>query len=92
MGKKVQKTSPNKKPSPEELGNMLINIYESGYLDKTKTYKMSFIKGVMSGLGGVIGATVVLVLLLWMLSLFQNVPLVGKFVRNFKETVNTQQR
>lgn len=71
---------------------MLVNIYESGYLNRNQTYKMSFIKGVMGGLGGVIGATIVLALLLWALSLFQDVPLVGRFVKNIKQTVETTQQ
>ncbi|MEO8862979.1 MAG: DUF5665 domain-containing protein, partial [Candidatus Saccharimonadales bacterium] len=65
MKKKKQQSKP--RPTPEELGNALISIYESGYLDKTKTYKMSFLKGILGGLGGAIGATLVLALLVWML-------------------------
>lgn len=80
------------KRTPEEMGNMLVAIYESGYLDKKQAYKMSFIKGVLSGLGGAVGATIVLALLIWVLSLFQNVPLVGHFVDTVRHTVNARQR
>ncbi len=71
---------------------MLVNIYESGYLDRNQSYKMSFIKGIMGGLGGVIGATIVVALVLWLLSLFQHVPLVGRFVDNARDTVKTEQQ
>jgi len=70
-----KKPKDQKHPSPEELGNMLKNIYESGYLDRNQSYKQSFIKGVLGGFGGVIGATIVVAILLWTLSLFHNVPI-----------------
>ncbi len=69
---------------------MLANIYESGYLDRNQAYKTSFIKGVLSGLGGVIGATIVLTLLVWLLSLFTNVPLLGRLVNTVRQTVKSQ--
>lgn len=81
-----------KKPSYEELGRMLENIYESGYIDHAKAYKMSFLKGVAAGFGGVIGATVVVALLLWVLSLLHYVPLVNNITDNFRNTVESRQK
>lgn len=69
---------------------MIKNIYESGYLDRNSAYKMSFIKGVAGGLGGVIGATIVVALLLWILSAFQDIPLLGRFVDNLQQSVQTE--
>lgn len=82
----------SKQKSPEayeELGRVVASILESGYLDKKQAYKTSFIKGVFGGLGGVIGATIVVALLVWFLSLFGHIPLVGKFVDKVDQTVQT---
>jgi phage shock protein PspC (stress-responsive transcriptional regulator) len=76
-----------KQLTPEQLGKMLVNIYESGYLDHNTTYKMSFIKGVVGGLGGVLGATIVVALLLWALSLFHYVPVLNRISDNVRNTV-----
>ena len=76
----------------EQLGKMLANIYETGYIDRNQTYKMTFVKGVFAGLGGVVGATIVVAILLWVLSLFQTVPVLDRLYNNLNHTVNSQSR
>lgn len=71
----------------EELGKIVASIYETGYLDKAQAYKNSFIKGIFQGLGGVLGATVVLALLLWSLSFFSEIPLLGNLVEKFENSI-----
>jgi hypothetical protein len=81
----------NKKTSKEyeQLGRAVSSIFESGYLDKHQAYKTSFIKGMFSGLGGVLGATILVALLVWFLSFFGKVPLLGKFVKRVNHTVQS---
>lgn len=89
-----------KKPSPESkqkadyenLGKMLANIYETGYIDHNKAYKMSFLKGLASGLGGVIGATIVVGLLLWFLSFFQNIRFLDRVYDNLNSSLDSRSR
>jgi hypothetical protein len=88
---KKSKEQPTVKDT-EQLGKMLVNIYESGYLDKNQSYKMSFIKGVFGGFGGVVGATLVVALLIWILSLLSNVSLVEKVVTPINDTIKQSQQ
>jgi hypothetical protein len=80
-----------KKKTPEtdyeQLGRLLASVIESGYIERNKIYKMSFIKGMLGGLGGVIGATVVVALLLWTLSLFHQVPFLHRLTDDIRNTV-----
>jgi hypothetical protein len=71
----------------EQLGRMLVSIYESGYLDRNQAYKMSFLKGLVTGLGGVLGATLLVALLLWVLALVSDVPLIERITDPVYETI-----
>ena len=48
----------------------------------------NFIAGVFRGLGAVVGASVVLALLIWALSLFVSAPLVGRYFERMLDSVN----
>ncbi len=84
----MPKAQNKQKVDYQELGKRLENIYLTGYINKKEMLKMSFIKGVVTGFGGVVGATIVVALLLWFLSFFETVPLLGPFVQNINNTVN----
>lgn len=89
---KIFKKAPRNKQHYEDLGRMLENIYESGYINRNQAYKMSFVKGMLSGLGGVLGATILVAVLLWILSLFSSFPLISKLSKNIQHTVQTEKR
>ena len=49
---------------------------------------VSFVSGIFRGLGAVLGASIVIAILIWMLSLFTDMPLVGEYARNIEKTVS----
>lgn len=75
----------------ETLGKMVAQIYETGYLDTRKSLKMSFLKGLVSGFGGVIGATVLVAVVLGVLQLMNFTPL-QPFSDWLKDTLQTNER
>lgn len=56
-------------------------------LEKTNSFGRRFIVGIFTGLGTVVGATVVVALLLYVLSLFSDVGIVGDFTSWITETI-----
>lgn len=87
MAKSKSDTEPDDKYY-QELGHQLANIYNLGYANRKKAYWFSLVKGILTGLGGVIGATVGIALLIWILSLFTEIPLIGHFLDNLQNTLN----
>lgn len=86
-----KKASPSKsltKKQYEELGRIVAAVYETGYLDQAQSYKMTFIKGVIRGFGGVLGATVLVAILIWLLSLFTEIPFIGNIIESFQNTID----
>lgn len=73
-----------------ELGKKLQAFYEAGYVDKKQALGFSFLKGLASGIGGVIGATLVLALLLWILGSLNEVPLIGPITESIKTTIESK--
>ncbi|HWT40083.1 MAG TPA: DUF5665 domain-containing protein, partial [Dongiaceae bacterium] len=55
---------------------------------RRQVYWMNFIRGMFFGVGSVIGATVIVALILWILSLLTDIPGgVGDFIRYIVDTV-----
>lgn len=82
-----KKPRPNRQADYEKLGKQVAALYDAINPDRSGLYRTAFLKGVVTGLGGVIGATVVIVILAWLLSLFQQVPFVGPIFENLKNTI-----
>ncbi len=47
----------------------------------------NFIAGVFRGLGAIIGASFFIAFILWLLTLFVDIPLIGEYAGDVKETV-----
>lgn len=76
------------KPDYEKLGRLLYAVGQSGYGDRRKLYRIAFWKGIWSGLGGIVGATVVVALLLLLFSVLGRVPLIGPPIKYVQKVLS----
>ena len=74
-----------------KLGKMLREFSEMGVIDRKSLLWVSFLRGLAQGFGAIVGGTILVALLLWILSLFNQIPLIGPAVENISETVNSAQ-
>ena len=89
MAKKVSEKLSRK--DYEKLGKLLVSIGELGIADHKKIYRISFVKGLFTGLGGVIGATLIITLILFVLSLIGDVPLIGDVADTIENSIQQNQ-
>lgn len=81
-----EKQEPKIKDSKEVLKALEV-LFAADYIDKKRLYWHNFMRGMAFSVGGIVGATVVIALLLWILSLFDTVPFIGPFIDNTRETI-----
>ncbi|HSX45038.1 MAG TPA: DUF5665 domain-containing protein [Candidatus Saccharimonadales bacterium] len=73
-----------------ELGKKLQSFYDAGYVNKKQAVLFSFYKGLASGLGAFLGGTIVIGLVVWTLSLFSQIPLIGHFMHILDQTLKNR--
>ena len=71
----------------DEIAKALEILFATDYIDKKKLYISNFLRGMAFSAGGIIGATIVIGILIWVLSLFDNIPLIGPLFENTRETI-----
>lgn len=72
------------------LGKQLNNFIQLGYTSHRSTLWWTFIKGVSTGFGVLVGSTVGVVLLLWVLTLLKSLPLIGDISSLIREAINNR--
>ncbi len=85
--KKKQEEKEVLKRNHDEIAKALEILFATDYINKKKLYLNNFLRGMAFSAGGIIGATVLIGLLLWILSLFDSVPLIGPLLENTRETI-----
>lgn len=84
----VSRLTPEEKQQLE-LGQKLQQFYNLGYINRKQALLFTFYKGLASGFGAIIGGTIVVALLIWILSKFGQVPLIGHFTNSARQTINS---
>lgn len=75
------------KRNHDEVAKALEILFATNYISKKKLYTQNFLRGIAFSAGGVIGATLVIGLLIWILSVFDNIPVVGPLFEGTRETI-----
>lgn len=60
------------------------------YTDRKRIYKVNFVRGIFFGAGSALGGTLVIALVVWLLSLFVNIPLVGDVFQDAQRSIETR--
>lgn len=85
------KTSRIKKELVGGAGRELLEqLFNDHYRYRWRVYEVNFFRGIFFGLGSVIGATIVVAFVVWVLSLFTNIPVVGDIFEKPKDTIQTE--
>lgn len=64
-------------------------LFNDLYEDRRNIYKVNFFRGIFFGLGSVIGATVVVALVVWILSFFVSIPGIGDAAKQVQTEIRT---
>ena len=75
------------KRNHDDIAKALEILFATDYINKKKLYLNNFLRGMAFSAGGVIGATFIIALLVWFLSLFDQAPLVGPLIENTRESI-----
>ena len=85
-----------KKKSPEKNDidtkaavQALEYLLAAGYVSRKRLYVENFIRGIMFSVGSIIGATVVVGLIVWILSAFDTAPVIGNFIKSIQQSINS---
>ncbi len=78
---------PDQRKDYEALGKQVMALYDAINPDRKGLYRTAFLKGIFTGLGSVIGATLVVAILLWVLTVLGNVSFVKPFTNGVRSTI-----
>lgn len=81
---------PDRKQDLEQLGQQVMALYDHLNPDRRGLYRTAFFKGIVTGVGGVIGATLVIALLAWILSLLGHIPFLGPISDGVRSTIENR--
>lgn len=71
---------------------LLEELFNDHYRYKWRVYQVNFVRGIFFGLGSVIGASLIVGVVIWLLSLFTDLPVIGDFVEQSQSSIENQQR
>lgn len=90
MTKQLVKKAVKKVANDNERGarvGVLEDLFYDFNRNKVEVYKMNFIRGIFFGLGSVLGGTVLIGLIAWILSFFIYIPGIGQPIHQVQQSI-----
>lgn len=84
-----KKLTTTKKLEYESIGKLLESAYMANSDIRAKVLWFSFLRGLFYGLGIFLAGTLVIGLIIWILGLFDQVPLIGPFIEKIVNNLNS---
>lgn len=72
----------------DQIAKALEALVDSGHIDHSRVYKVNFWRGVFFGLGAALGGTLVVASIIYILSLFTQIPVVGDLVETVRDSID----
>ncbi len=88
MGKESSKEVSFSKKERDQVSKALEILFATNFISKKRLYWENFVRGLTFSIGSIIGATVGIALILWVLSFFNTVPFIGPIVEHAQNTIN----
>lgn len=95
MSKQLVKQAVKKVADDNERGarvGLLEDLFYDFNRNRRQVYKMNFIRGIFFGLGSVLGGTVLIGLIAWILSFFIYIPGIGQPIQQVQQSIQSDQR
>ena len=73
-----------------ELGKQVAVVLDTAGVSRKRMMINSFLKGLSAGFGAVIGGTILIALLLWVLGLLNQVPFLSQATDTVRDTIQTK--
>jgi len=89
MSKKSKKNQDPEllKRNRQDVAKALEILFADGYVSRKMLYRENFLRGIFFGAGSLIGATLFITLILWFLSLFDQVWFLEPVINNVKDSI-----
>ncbi len=76
-----------KKNETDAQRTVLEELFNDLYRNRIRIYKINFVRGLLFGAGSALGGTLILALIVWVLSLFVNLPVVGELFQDAQHSI-----
>lgn len=93
--KNVVKRVANRVNEDNERGarhDLIEELFYDLHRTRKQVYWMNFIRGIFFGLGSILGGTILVALIIWIISQFANWPGIGDFVQQLLDTLEKRPR